>query len=117
MINDALIMELSQISEPGPLLAELAKRFPNGKVGLALSGQVSDSALVDMAVKAGAKIRFYTVDTLKVFPETLELFTALEKRYPGTKIERLTPNPKDLEPMVREHGEFLFFDSKEKQEL
>ena len=117
MITDALIAELEKIQEPGKLLAELARRFPGGQVGVALSGQVSDSALVDMAVKAGAEVRFYTVDTLRVFPETLELMTALEKRYPGVKIERLTPDPKEVASMVEEHGEYLFFDSKAKQEL
>ncbi len=116
MISESLVSELEKITEPGALVAELAKRFP-GKVGVALSGQVSDCALVDMAVKTGAKVRLYTVDTLRVFPETLELFDALEKKYPGIKIERLTPDPKDVEPMVKNNGEFLFFDSKEKQEL
>ncbi len=116
MINDALIPDLQKIQDPGKLLAELARRFPGGQLGVALSGQLSDCALVDMAVNAGAEVRFYTVDTLRIFPETLELFAALEKRYP-VKIERLTPDPKELESMVKEHGEYLFFDAKEKQEL
>src|SRR5437016_2730504 len=115
MIDQALIVELGKITEPGPLLAELGRRFP-GKVGVALSGQVSDSALVDMAVKAKASVRFYTIDTLRIFPETLDLFSRLEKRYP-IKIERITPATGDLETMIQEHGEYLFFDSKEKQEL
>ena len=115
MINDALIAELEKIAEPGPLLAELDRRFPR-RMAIGTSGQLTGCALIDIAVKAGIKPRVYTVDSLRLFPETYALFAALEKKYRLT-IETYQPDPKPLAAMVREHGEYLFFDSKEKQEL
>src|SRR5262249_32818834 len=115
MINETLIAELEKIVEPGPLLAELDRRFPK-RMAIGTSGQLTGCALIDLAVKAKVKPRVFTIDTLRRFPETYDLFTALEKRY-GIQIERYTPDPKDLDPMINEHGEYLFFDSKEKQEL
>lgn len=115
MINEGLIAELDKITEPGPLIAELDRRFPR-RAAIGTSGQLTGCALIDLAIQAGVKPRVFTVDTFRLFPETYELFTALEKRY-GIKIERFVPQPKDLDPMIQEHGEYLFFDGKEKQEL
>jgi 3'-phosphoadenosine 5'-phosphosulfate sulfotransferase (PAPS reductase)/FAD synthetase len=67
-------------------------------------------------VKAGFIPRVYTVDTGRLFPETIALFDAVEKKY-GLKIERYYPDPAELKTMIEENGEYLFFDSKEKQEL
>ncbi|OGR92114.1 MAG: hypothetical protein A2992_04880 [Elusimicrobia bacterium RIFCSPLOWO2_01_FULL_59_12] len=115
MIDEALIAELEKIAEPGPLMAELERRFPK-RMAIGTSGQLTGCALIDLAVRAKIPPRVFTIDTLRLFHETYELFEALEKRYP-IRIERFTPAPKDLDPMVKQHGEYLFFDSKEKQEL
>jgi phosphoadenylyl-sulfate reductase (thioredoxin) len=114
MINQSLIQELEKISEPGPLLAELERRFPK-KVGIATSGQPTDTAIMALALKAGSKPRIYTTDTQRLFPETYEYFAALEKHF-NIKIERAMPPEKELTRMIDQHGEFLFFDSKDKQE-
>jgi phosphoadenosine phosphosulfate reductase len=114
-INEALIAELEKIEEPGALIAALVKRF-GARAAIGTSGQLSGVALIDMAARAGVKPRVFTVDTRRLFPETYELFGELEKRY-GLKIERFAPDATELESMVNEYGEFLFFDSKERQEL
>lgn len=114
MIDAGLLSELNKIQEPGPLLAELARRFP-GRTGQGISGQLSDSALVDMGVKAKAAIRVYTADTYRLFPETYQLFDAIERKY-QIKIERLGPPEAELKKMIAEKGEYLFFDTKELQE-
>jgi phosphoadenosine phosphosulfate reductase len=107
---------LDAIQEPGLLLAELFRRFP-GRTAIGTSGQLTGCALIDMAVAAKAThLRVFTNDTLRLFPETQDLFQALEKRY-GLKIERYTPPEKELKAMVEEYGEHLFFDSKERQEM
>lgn len=114
-IDDALIAELEKIVEPGALIAALVKRF-GARAAIGTSGQLSGVALIDMAVSAGVKPRVFTADSLRLFPETYELLAELEKRY-GLKIERYAPDSTELESMVNEYGEFLFFDSKERQEL
>ncbi len=114
-IDQTLIEELERIVEPGALLAELNKRFP-GRVAIATSGQPTDSAIIGLSIQAGVKApRVYTTDTLRLFLETYDYFDALEQGF-GIKIERFTPPQKEMEAMVQQHGEYLFFDSKEKQE-
>jgi phosphoadenosine phosphosulfate reductase len=114
LINEALIAELDKIGEPGPLLAELNRCFP-GRMAIGTSGQLTGCALIDLAVKAKVKPRVFTVDTLRLFSETYDLFEALKKKY-RIVIENFQPDPNALDAMVKEHGEYLFFDSKEKQE-
>jgi phosphoadenosine phosphosulfate reductase len=113
-ITPALVAELEKIKEPGLLLAELHKRF-GSRMAIATSGQNTDTALIALSVQAGAKPRAYTADTLRLFPETYAYFDVVEKKY-GVKIERLAPDAAELDKMVTAEGEFLFFDSKEKQE-
>ena len=116
MISDALIQELEPIQEPGPLMAELFRRFP-GRTAIGTSGQLTGCALIDLAVQAQAPgLRVFTNDTLRLFPETNDLFKQLEARY-RLSLERYTPPEKELQSMVEEYGENLFFDSKERQEL
>lgn len=115
LLDERVLSELESIGHPGELLAELHRRF-GGRMALGNSGQLSESVLIAMAARAGFTLRSYTTDTLRLFPETHQLFEALEKKY-GVRVERMKPDPEDLDQMVSRHGEFLFFDSKEKQEL
>jgi phosphoadenylyl-sulfate reductase (thioredoxin) len=115
VIDQSLIKDLEKISEPGPLLAELEKRFPR-RVGIATSGQPTDTAIIALAIQGGVKSpRVYTTDTHRLFLETYKYFAELENRF-RIRIERFTPPEKQLNQMVQDHGEFLFFDSKDKQE-
>jgi phosphoadenylyl-sulfate reductase (thioredoxin) len=68
-----------------------------------------------MASRVAPKLRVYTIDTLRLPDETYQLIDAIEKKY-GIAIERFQPDPKRVAQMVARHGEFLFFDTKEKQE-
>jgi phosphoadenylyl-sulfate reductase (thioredoxin) len=111
MIDKNLIAELEKVTEPGALLSELARRFP-GRVGI---GQPTDTAIIALAVKSGAKVRIYTADTQRLFPETYDYFRTLEKHF-GITIERAQPPEIELRKMIEENGEYLFFNSKDKQE-
>jgi phosphoadenosine phosphosulfate reductase len=113
-IDPKQLKTLESIEDPGQLLAELHKQFGQ-RMGIATSGQPTDTAIVALAVKAGAKPRVYTTDTYRLFPETYAYFETLEKFF-GIKIERFVPPEKELVRMVERHGEYLFFDSKDKQE-
>ncbi len=115
LIDETLAAEIEKITDPGALIATLVRRFVD-RAAIGTSGQLTGVVMIDMAVKAGVKPRIFTIDTLRLFPETYQLFDAIEKKY-GIKVERIQPEPKNLESMVRENGEFLFFDSKAKQEL
>jgi len=114
-IDQKLVDKLEEISDPGELMAELFHMFEK-RAAIGTSGQWTGVALIDMAIRAGiSDLRVYTVDTLRLFPETYDLFRELEKRY-NIKIEKVTPDFEAVSKMVRDHGEMIFFDSKAKQE-
>jgi phosphoadenylyl-sulfate reductase (thioredoxin) len=114
-IDSQVLQELNAIHEPAQLLGEIFRRF-GPRAAIATSGQPTDTAIIALAIAGGAKSpRVYTTDTLRLFPETYEYFEALEKRF-GIKIDRYTPPEKELTRMVQQHGEYLFFNSKDKQE-
>ena len=115
MIDQQLITELEKISDPQKLIGEVFSRFGN-RAAIGTSGQLTGVVMIDLAVKAGIKApRVFTIDTLRLFPETYALFGALEKKY-KIKMERIKPNEDKIGAMVKESGEYLFFDSKAKQE-
>jgi phosphoadenylyl-sulfate reductase (thioredoxin) len=114
-IDKTLLTELERIPEPGALLREISARFGN-RAAIATSGQPTDTAIIALAVKAGVKApRVYTTDTGRLFPETYAYFDTLETFF-NIKIEKFPPPEKELSRMLEQHGEFLFFDSKDKQE-
>lgn len=114
-IDSTLLRELDALGESDRLLGEVYRRF-GARAAIATSGQPTDTALIALAIQGGAvKPRVYTTDTLRLFPETYTYFATIEKHL-GITIERFTPPEKELQSMVNKHGEFLFFDSKDKQE-
>ncbi len=114
-IDSELIKELEPIQDSQNLIHELFARFGN-RAAIGTSGQLTGVVMIDQAVRAGVKPRVFTIDTLRLFPETYELFDAIEKKY-DIKVERIGPDPEKIKKMIAEHGEYLFFDSKKKQEL
>ncbi len=115
MISDKTLQEFSTFLEPGALLAALHQRYGT-RLAIATSGQPTDTAIISLAKKAGVKNpRVYTTDTLRLFPETYAYFNTLETFF-GIRIERVPPPENELQKMVGQHGEYLFFDSKDKQE-
>ncbi len=86
------------------------------RAALFTSFQATGCALIHMAHESGLALRVVTVDTLRLHPETYALMDKIEQRY-GITIERFQPDPQALARMIAQHGEYLFFDSKEKQAL
>ncbi len=114
-ITPSLITDLEKFSDPKDLMKEIFTRFGN-RAAIGTSGQLTGSVMIDLACSTGVKPRIFTIDTLRLFKETYELFDAIEKKY-HLKVERIQPDAHKLNQMVSEHGEYLFFDSKEKQEF
>ena len=71
--------------------------------------------LIHLAAENGLPFRVCTLDTLRLFPETYDFLEQVESRY-GIKIEQVQPDPQEVQEMIAQHGEYLFFDSKAKQE-
>jgi 3'-phosphoadenosine 5'-phosphosulfate sulfotransferase (PAPS reductase)/FAD synthetase len=71
--------------------------------------------MIHMATAMGLNLRFATIDTHRLHPETYAFMEEIKARY-GCHFEVVQPKSGDVERMVARHGEYLFFDSKEKQE-
>lgn len=88
--------------------------FP-GRAVINTSFQYTGTTMIHMACQIGLKLRFATIDTLRLHPETYEFIEQVEARY-QCEIEVMQPREEEVDKMVRRFGEYLFFDSKEKQE-
>jgi phosphoadenylyl-sulfate reductase (thioredoxin) len=86
------------------------------RAGIITSFQNAGTVTIDMASRVAPDLRVMTVDSLRLPPETYALIDELEARY-GIAIERFKPDPERVARMVKQHGEYLFFDSKDKQEF
>jgi len=118
-------MSLGTISEQ-ELYEELRDKGPEdlfrwalehhaGRSAIITSFQDTGCVMIDLMQKVAPGIRVLTVDTLRLPQETYDVMDQIEAKY-GITIERFTPDPVRLDRMVRQHGEFLFFDTKDKQE-
>ena len=67
------------------------EEFP-GRVALACSFQKEESVLLDMLFELEPNPRVFAIDTRHLFPETYELWRAVESRY-ATKIEAFAGDP------------------------
>ena len=109
----SLLHELEEMGS-GELFA-WALREHGARAGIVTSFQDTGCVMIDIMTKTAPGLRVLTVDTLRLHDETYRLMDAVEQKY-ALKIERFTPNPERLRKMCAQHGEFLFFDSKPKQE-
>lgn len=113
-VDHALCQEINLADAPQEILFSLFKRFKD-RAAIVTSGQLSGMVLIHLAAENQLPFRVCTLDTLRLFPETYDFLERVERRY-GIQIEQIQPDPQDVEQMVTAHGEYLFFDSKAKQE-
>lgn len=111
--NTALLEALHALT-PEDMLA-WALEHHGSRAGIITSFQDTGCVMVDMASRVAPGLRVMTVDTCRLHPETYQLMDEIEKRY-GVSIEHFKPDPERLRKMIERHGEYLFFDSKAKQE-
>lgn len=89
--------------------------FPK-RAGVSTSFQHNGMLLIDLCSRRDLSgIRIYTIDTERLLPETYDFIRTVEAHY-GIEVEVHRPDPAEVRKMVDEHGLYLFFDSKEKQE-
>jgi phosphoadenylyl-sulfate reductase (thioredoxin) len=112
-INEALAADLNHRS-PEDLFRWAHDHFAD-RAGIITSFQDTGCVMIDLMSKAAPGLRVITVDTLRLPDETYQLMEEIEARY-GITIERFQPDPDRLRRMIAQHGEYLFFDSKPKQE-
>ena len=88
-------------------IVEFAINHFTPDITVSFSG-AEDVVLVDMAVKAGAPCRIFTLDTGRLHPETYQYLDKVREHY-GVAIEAYFPQPAAVEQLVREKGLFSFY--------
>ena len=72
--------------------------------------QREDVVVTDLVLQAEPKARVMTLDTGRVPPSTEQIIAEIEKRY-GITIERIKPDPAEVEVMVARYGKDLFYET------
>jgi phosphoadenosine phosphosulfate reductase len=114
VISEDIVRELNEM--PAEALFAWGLEHYGERAGIITSFQDTGCVMVDIMSKAAPGMRVMTVDTLRLHDETYAVMDTIEKRY-GITVERFQPDPAKLNLMIRQHGEWLFFDSKAKQEF
>ncbi len=96
-------------------LLHWAGEHHGAQAGIVTSFQNTGCVMIDMASRAAPDLRVLTVDTWRLHEETYSFIEEIEERY-RISVERYEPDPQAVHRMIQHHGEFLFFDSKAKQE-
>lgn len=100
---------------PEEMLTWASRSWPAGRAVLSTSLQAAGTIMIHMAATLRLPLRIATIDTLRLHPETYTFRRELEERY-GIAIEMQRPDPAQVDSMVERFGEYLFFDSKARQE-
>lgn len=75
-----------------------------------------DQVILHMIRKAGLPVRIFTLDTGRLFQETLDLMDLSVKKY-GLPVRVLFPDASQVEDMVNARGINLFYESVENRKL
>jgi phosphoadenosine phosphosulfate reductase len=78
-----------------------------GRCAFSTSLGIEDQAILHAIAESGAAIDVFTLDTGRLFPETIETLVASERRY-GRRIRLLAPSSEDVEDLVARDGVFGF---------
>ncbi len=81
---------------------------------VASSFGAEDIVLIDLAVQVDPNTRAFTLDTGRLHQETYDTIAAVRARF-GIEIEVMTPDPADLEPLLKRDGPNGFYDSVERR--
>lgn len=109
-ILDAELADLDLAGRIAHLAAHA--RAPVFTTSLGIEDQVLLDAIARADRSAGGRIRIVTLETGRLFAETLDLIAASEARY-GLSIERFRPDPDDIEAYAARYGINGFYDSVE----
>jgi len=116
--NIALINELNEQFKDAAVdevLSYLSDKYGN-RLAFASSLGLEDQVLTYYLSKIGSQAKIFTLDTGRLFPETLDLLDKTNKRY-DANIEVFFPDPVRVEEMVNSKGINLFYESIENRKL
>lgn len=86
------------------------------RAAIGTSLQHTGMVQIDLAHRHHDDVRVFTVDTERLHEETYEFYQTVQDHY-DLELDIYRPDPDEVNEMVEQHGEYLFFDSREKQQL
>jgi phosphoadenosine phosphosulfate reductase len=93
---------LASIPELEPRLIEIGRLAP-GPIEFSTSLGIEDQALLHAVATTGVKVDVLTLDTGRLFPETIETIELSERRY-GLRIRVVAPEAANVEALVTRDG-------------
>lgn len=90
-------------------LRAISRLLP-GRIAFSTSLGVEDQAILHAIAESGARIDVFTLDTGRLFAETIDTLAATERRY-GVKIRVLSSDAAELEALVARDGVLGFRES------
>lgn len=95
---------------PFEIIKYVYDKIGASRVVLASSLSIEDQLLTDILLKIDSKARIFFIDTGRHFQSTYDLMERTMRRY-HFNYEVYTPESQDLEPLIREYGPNLFYQS------
>jgi phosphoadenosine phosphosulfate reductase len=92
-------------------LLEWALREFSPRIAISTAFQVDGTVLLDMAYAIDPEIRVFSVDTGRLPAETHQFLATLRDRYPGLRLELLSPEAEHVARLVSRKGLDLFRES------
>jgi phosphoadenosine phosphosulfate reductase len=96
-----LTVGFARLSLPERLVA--VRREISGRIAFTTSFGIEDQAIAHAIFSEGLEIDVVTLDTGRLFPETLEVWGETERRY-GRQIRGLSPERESIEKLVERDG-------------
>jgi phosphoadenosine phosphosulfate reductase len=115
LLDDLEAGELSvqfEGEEPQELLAWALERFAP-RIALSTAFQHDGAVLLDMLYELDPATQVFSLDTGRTPPETYAHVEELRERYPGLRLQLLSPDAPTVQAMVNRHGPNLFYRSVE----
>lgn len=104
--NISKVIENQSITEQ---LIKLAELFPS-KILFSTSFGLEDQVITHLILANQIPIDIFTLDTGRLFPETLQVWQETEQKY-GIKIKAFLPEKTQLDDLVSKKGLFSFYES------
>lgn len=116
--NSKIINELNERfnnASVESILSDISEEF-GSRLAFSSSLGLEDQVLTYYLSSIGSKAKIFTLDTGRLFPETLDLIDKTNKKF-SANIEVFFPDPEQVEEMVNTKGINLFYDSIENRKL
>ena len=121
MTKEKILDEIARLNEQlknagsAEVLDYFCKQYKD-QISFSSSMGAEDQVIIDMIARSGNRVKIFTLDTGRLFPETYDLIDRTRKQY-GIGIDVIFPDFGLVEKMVKEKGVNLFYESIENRKL